>query len=172
MSKNGADYVTKYGEGDVPVAHVPKPEWQMNTLGEIIKEFCDDDWNKVVFPTLDQQPARVSFHENSGEFFSYFTSRSRSRGFSISLSLLEKSEIKNQFTFHFSKRVKREMISLFISRKKAIQILLFFLEKKEWNQISATVNFCRNSMQNTTKCNKYRMIPELNFHFLLFIPLF
>ena len=26
MSKNGADYVTKYGEGDVPVAHVPKPE--------------------------------------------------------------------------------------------------------------------------------------------------
>ena len=35
MSKNGADYVKKYGEGDVPVAHVQKPEWQMNTLGEI-----------------------------------------------------------------------------------------------------------------------------------------
>ena len=41
------------------------------------------------------------FLENSGEFFSYFTSQYRSRGFSNSLSLLEKSEIKNQFTFHF-----------------------------------------------------------------------
>ena len=111
----------------------------------------------------------------SREFFSYFTSRSRSRGFSISLSLLEKSEVKNQFTFHFSKRVKREMISLFISRKKWKQFKFhsfFSREKKEWNQISATVNFCRIFMQNTTKCNKYRMLPKLNFHFLLFIPLF
>ena len=31
---------------------------------------------------------------------------SRSRGISISLSLLEKSKTKNHFTFHFSKRVK------------------------------------------------------------------
>ena len=56
---------------------------------------------------------------NSQEFFSCFTSQSRSWG--ISISFLEKSETKNHFTFHFSKRVKRKKIHF------------SFLEKSESN---------------------------------------
>ena len=52
------------------------------------------------------------------ELFCNFTSRSRSLGILISLSLLEKSETKNHFTFHFSKRVKAFLISLFFLEKK------------------------------------------------------
>ena len=40
--------------------------------------------------TAGQRPARFSFLENSREFFLIFTSRSRSRAVSISLSVLEK----------------------------------------------------------------------------------
>ena len=60
-----------------------------------------------------------------------FTSRKEWNQKSIHFSFLEKSEKENDFTFHFSKKVK------------AIQISLFFLEKKEWNHISATVHFGR-----------------------------
>ena len=68
-----------------------------------------------------QYPARVSFLENSREFFSNFTSRSRSRGIFISLFTLD-LDFK-AFSFHFS----------LSERVKAFQISLFFLEKKEWN---------------------------------------
>ena len=68
-----------------------------------------------------QYPARVSFLENSREFFSNFTSRSRSRGIFISLFTLD-LDFK-AFSFHFS----------LSERVKAFLISLFFLEKKEWN---------------------------------------
>ena len=64
-------------------------------------------------------------------FISLFTSRKEWNQNSIHFSFLEKSEKENDFTFHFSKKVK------------AVQISLFFLEKKEWNHISATVHFGR-----------------------------
>ena len=68
---------------------------------------------------IGQYPARVSFLENSREFFSNFTSRSRSRGIFISLFTLD-LDFK-AFSFHFS----------LSERVKAFQISLFFLEKKE-----------------------------------------
>ena len=68
-------------------------------------------------------------------FFLIFTSRSRSWGISISLSLLEKSETKNHFTFHFSKRVKGLFLSLFISKKKWKHFWFHSVsrERKKWN---------------------------------------
>ena len=44
----------------------------------------------IKIPHILQRPARFSFLENSREFFFIFTSCSRSRAVSISLSLLEK----------------------------------------------------------------------------------
>ena len=64
-----------------------------------------------------QWPARVSILENSRFFFWKFTSRSRFWVIWFSLSLLEKSEGRKFFTFHFSKMVKSFHISLFLLRK-------------------------------------------------------
>jgi len=105
--------------------------WSLNlitlTSSELWK-YCLSGKKRLSFSNLRES----RFSRILENFFSYFTSRSRSRSFSISLSLLEKSEIKNQFTFHFSKRVKRKMISLFISRKKWKQFKFhsFFSRKK------------------------------------------
>ena len=55
--------------------------------------------------------------------FFIFNSRSRSRAVSNSLSLLEKEW--RDFIFHFS----------LLKKVKAIRVSLFFLEKKEWNQV-------------------------------------
>ena len=59
----------------------------------------------------------------SREFFFIFTSRSRSRAVSNSLSLLEKEW--RDFIFHFSPLEKSESYPCFT----------LFLEKKEWNQV-------------------------------------
>ena len=58
-------------------------------------------------PSRDQQDSRFS------RIFFLFTSLSRSRAVSISLSLLEKSEGILFSTFHFSKKVKAIPIPLF-----------------------------------------------------------
>ena len=70
---------------------------------------------------LRQRPARVSFLENSREFFFIFTSRSRSRAVSISLSLLEKEW--RDFIFHFSLLEKSESYPYFtlFSREKRVK---------------------------------------------------
>ena len=71
----------------------------------------------VFQPPSWQWPARVSILENSRDFFWKFTSRSRFWVIWFSLSLLEKSEGRKFFTFHFSKMVKSFHISLFLLRK-------------------------------------------------------
>ena len=71
--------------------------------------------------TRCQRPARFSFLENSREFFLIFTSRSRSRAVSISLSLLEKEW--RDFIFHFSLLEKSESYLYFtlFSREKRMK---------------------------------------------------
>ena len=108
---------------------------------------------------VNHKPARVSFLENSRDFFWNFTSRSRSRGISISLSLLEKSETKNHFTFHFSKRVKGIFVSLFISRKKwkHFRFHSFSREKRVKLGINLT---CVHDKIEEKKCNHFWMVWE------------
>ena len=65
-----------------------------------------------------QYPARVSFLENSREFFSNFTSRSRSRGIFISLFTLDLDFKAFSFHFSFSKWVNQIFIWQVISLKK------------------------------------------------------
>ena len=73
-----------------------------------------------------QRPARFSFLENSRDFFSSFSLLVLDlEPFQFHFHFSKKSEGILFFTFHFSKKVK------------AIHISLFFLEKKEWNQVRA-----------------------------------
>ena len=67
-----------------------------------------------------QPPARISFLEI---FFKFSLLVLDLEPFEFHFQLSKKSERNLFFTFHFSKKVK------------AIWISLFFLEKKEWNQV-------------------------------------
>ena len=74
-----------------------------------------------IMTTFWQRPARFSFLENSREFFFIFTSHSRSRAVSNSLSLLEKEW--RDFIFNFSLLEKSESYPYFtlFSREKKVK---------------------------------------------------
>ena len=81
------------------------------------------------FCTTSQYPARVSFLENSREFFSNFTSRSR--GIFISLFTLD-LDFK-AFWFHFSFLGKSESISNFtlFSREKRVKYAFLVMKNSK-----------------------------------------
>ena len=80
---------------------------------------------KTSKPSGNQSPARASFLEKSREFFS-FTSSSRFRTISISLSLLETKDYF--FTFHFSKKVKPFFTFHFLDKSESIFFYFSLLE--------------------------------------------
>ena len=67
-----------------------------------------------------QPPARISFLENSRDFFLIFTSCSRSRAILVSLSILEKEW--KEFIFHFSLLEKSESYLNFTLFSREIRV--------------------------------------------------